>query len=352
MLGFLKKAYKKYQNKKFKEHIINQHHDVAGYGSDVFDAKKYDFSLTESNVYKLNSQNYKEYITTWEAYQPRVCENKYFLMSDDKYIFSMTFGNYIEVPQTYALIQNGDIVSIFDKITIDNVYDYILNKKGAVIKDRCGYDGFGIYVLNEIDGELFYKDKKVDKQQILEYIKGFKTGIIQGKLEQSYFENEMFDKSINTVRVVSMRKKNDDSHEIVAAVQRIGTSRSAPVDNFAQGGGSALVDIETGEIGSMTCIDSFDEKGNRIFYDVHPDSGAQIKGRVIPYWQEIKEKVTDVTKKLPFFEYIAWDIVIKDDGIALIETNMKSSLNVFQVHGGMRNSYFGQKYREHGYIKE
>ncbi len=352
MLGFLKKIYGKYRDNNFKKYIINQHHDVAVCSSDVFQAKKYDFSLTESNVYKLNEKNYKDYITTWEAYQPRMRDNKYFLMSDDKYVFSMTFGNYIEVPKTYALIQNGEIIPLFEDINADNILEYILEKNGAVIKDRCGCDGFGIYVLNKNNGELFYKDKKVDKQQILEFIKEFKTGIIQGKLEQCSFENGIFNKSINTVRVVSMKKRNQDFHEIVAAVQRIGTSRSAPVDNFAQGGGSALIDIETGEIGSMTCIDSFDDDGNRIFYDVHPDSGSQIKGKIVPHWQEIKDKIIDVTKKLPFFEYIAWDIVIKEEGIALIETNMKSSLNVFQVHGGMRNKFLGEKYREHGYIKE
>ena len=58
-----------------------------------------------------------------------------------------------------------------------------------------------------------------------------------------------------------------------------------------------------------------------------------------------------MTNKLPFFEYIAWDIVIKEEGIALIETNMKSRLDLFQAHRGMRNESLGQKYREQGYIR-
>ena len=351
MLKFLKKIYKNYKNNKFKQYIISQHHNVTSYSSNVFDAQKYDFSLSESSTYKLNEQSYKDYITTWEAYQPRMKNNKYFLLSDDKYVFSMTFGNYIEVPQTYAIIQDGNIISLFEQINEENVYDFIVEKNGAVIKDRCGCDGFGIYVLNVKDGEVFYKDNKVDKKKIIEYIKKFNNGIIQSKFTQSYFENELYDKSINTVRVISMRKKGENFHEIVAALQRIGTSRSAPVDNFAQGGGSALIDIETGELGAMTCIDSFDDEGNRIFYDVHPDSGAQIKGKIIPYWAEIKDKIHEVTNKLPFFEYIAWDIVIKEEGIALIETNMKSSLDLFQAHRGMRNESLGQKYREQGYIR-
>lgn len=352
MLGFLKKKYRKYCDKKIKEYIINLHHDVTKYGDNIFDARKYDFSLTESNIYKLNNDNYKEYITTWESYQPRMKQTPYFVISDDKYVFSMIFGKYIDVPKSYGLIRSGHIIPLEEEIDIDNLYEFLLSKNGGVIKDRCGSDGFGIYVLKVVDGKLTYKDKEVTEDEVKKFVSEFKTGIIQSNMIQGSFENEIFDKSINTVRVVSMKKKDGDCHEIVAALQRIGTNRSAPVDNFNQGGGSALINIETGEMGSMTWIDSFDENGKRIFYDVHPDTGSQIKGRVVPRWNEVKEKIEDVTRKLPFFGYIAWDIVIKDDGIALIETNMKSSLNVFQVHGGMRNSYLGQKYREHGFIKE
>lgn len=351
MLGILRRAYRVYSQKKLKKRIVNSHHDVTAISRGVFDGRKYDFSLSESNIYKLDETNYKEYINTWESYQPRVKQTPYFVMSDDKYVFSMTFGNYIEVPKTYAIIQNGRIVAVNENISEENLYDFLVMQNGGVIKDRCGCDGFGIYVLMVSDGMLIYRENVISKEQLLEIVSEFKNGIIQARFEQCNFENELFGKSINTVRVVSIKKKDEDCHEIVAALQRIGTDRSAPVDNFNQGGGSALIDIETGEIGSMTCIDSFDEDGNRIFYEKHPDSGIQIKGKVLPYWSEIKEKIIDVTRKMPFFEYIAWDIVVKEDGIALIETNMKSSLNVFQVHGGMRNDYLGQKYREHGYIK-
>lgn len=346
------KAYSIYIKKQQMNMIVNTHHDVSEIGENVFDARKYGFSLSESSILRLNKENIGEYISTWEAYQPRMRNDSHFVMSDDKYVFSMTFGKYIEVPRNYGLIQNGTIIPLDEEINIDNLYEFLLSKNGGVIKDRCGYNGYGVYVLKVVGGKLTYKDKEVTEDEIKKFVSEFKTGIIQSNVIQGSFENEIFDKSINTVRVISMKRKDADYHEVVAALQRIGTERSAPVDNFAQGGGSAPIDIETGMLGSMTCFNSFDDAGKRIFYDVHPDSGAQIQGRVVPHWNDIKQKIADITRKLPFFEYIAWDIVIKNDGIALIETNMKSSLDLFQVHGGMRNSYLGQKYREHGYIKE
>ncbi len=352
MLGLLKKIYRKYHSNNFKKNIINQHHDVSEIADNVFDARKYDFSLAESSILNLNKENIGEYITTWEAYQPRLKETPYFMMADDKYVFSMTFGKFIETPETYAIIQNGKLISVAENVTADNIYDFLLEKNGGVIKDRCGYNGYGIYVFKVIDGALTYKGETVNKEKILDIVKGFDAGIVQNSVTQGEFENEIFPESVNTVRIISMKKKDEDCHEIVAAVQRIGTKKCAPVDNFSQGGGSCPIDIETGEIGSMSCIDSFDENRNRIYFDVHPDTGVQIKGKTIPNWESIKEEIIEVTRKLPYFPMIAWDIAVKDNGIAVIEVNMKSSLNIFQIHGGMRNKLLGQKYREHGFIKE
>ena len=90
---------------------------------------------------------------------------------------------------------------------------------------------------------------------------------------------------------------------------------------------------------------------NQIFYDYHPDNGNIIKGRVIPNWQNVKQAIIRVTRQLPFYDYLAWDIVLKDDGIAIVEINMKSSLCVVQVHGGMRESKLGEAYKRMHYIK-
>lgn len=120
---------------------------------------------------------------------------------------------------------------------------------------------------------------------------------------------------------------------------------------FSQGGGSALIDLETGQLSAMTLLDSFDDKGERIFYEKHPDTNSQIKGLFIPNWDSIKQELINITRMLPVYNFVAWDIALTPKGIAVIETNMKSSLRVFQVHGGMRNKLLGRKYKEYGYIK-
>ncbi|MBR3933209.1 MAG: hypothetical protein IKJ68_04810 [Clostridia bacterium] len=349
----LRDIIKEKQKKQIKNQVVNAHHDVSKFAeSNVADMRKYGFSFSESGVFNLKENDYREYISTYEAYKPRLKSSPYVMISDDKYLFSLVYGKYIDTPKAYALIQDGIVVDLSGKkLDNSNLYDFLLANNGMVIKDRSGCDGFGVYVFNVNGDKITYKNQVINRNELENIIKKFKNGLVQSKVEQGDFENSIYSGSVNTIRVISMRKKNSYEHEVVAALQRIGTKKSMPVDNFNQGGGSALIDIETGEIGSMTCLDSYDDSGKRVFYDIHPDSGSKINGLLIPNWDSIKQTIIDVTRVLPFFEYIAWDIVLKNDGIAVIETNMKSSLNVFQVHGGMRNSFLGQKYREKGYLE-
>lgn len=201
----------------------------------------------------------------------------------------------------------------------------------------------------ENDG-LYHRDKLLTREDLSDIIRGFSRGIIQGRIAQGQFENGIFGESVNTIRVISMRRRGSVEHEIVGAVHRFGTKKSAPVDNFRQGGVCALVDIETGRMGKLTSMFDVDIEGKHVFHARHPDTGAQVEGIAIPNWEQLKDLVAELTRKLPFFEYTAWDFVVQDDGFALIEINMKSSLYLFQIHGGARHTLLGEKYREHGYL--
>ena len=176
------------------------------------------------------------------------------------------------------------------------------------------------------------------------------NGIIQERARQGEYASSFYPRSINTLRIVSIRPEGEIKHEIVGALQRIGTDASAPVDNFSQGGLTALIDLESGVLGKASSGDYFDRDGKRISYSKHPDTGAQIEGVAVPGWHGIRDKIVEVTEQLPFFEYIAWDLVVQDHGVSVLETNMKSSLNIFQVHGGARNALLGQTYRKHGWL--
>ena len=68
-----------------------------------------------------------------------------------------------------------------------------------------------------------------------------------------------------------------------------------------------MINLETGELSAMASMLLRDKNGKNIFFDNHPDSGAVIKGKIIPGWPELKQKIIELTAKLPFFYFTAWD---------------------------------------------
>ena len=109
----------------------------------------------------------------------------------------------------------------------------------------------------------------------------------------------------------------------------------------------ANIDLDTGVLSEARCLH------NRNVYEVHPDSGAPIKGAKIPGWAKIKEEMLELANKLPYMHFIAWDILVTEDGsICIIEANTSSGVNIIQLWGGQRNGELGDFYRFHKVIKK
>lgn len=135
--------------------------------------------------------------------------------------------------------------------------------------------------------------------------------------------------SVNTIRVLTMLDVAERKPFIVMAVQRIGTHRSAPTDNWSRGGLSARVDLDTGQLGKASRLP---RGGELEWFDAHPDTGEPITGVEVPFWSQVHEMVLHSARVLSFMEYIGWDIVITPDGPVVLEANINTGMNVLQVH--------------------
>lgn len=130
--------------------------------------------------------------------------------------------------------------------------------------------------------------------------------------------------SVNSLRVVTLLCA-DDVVRVMAGVLRLGRNGKI-ADNFHHEGIAALVDIPTGIVYTV----GVDKKGN--CYVVHPDSGKQIVGYVIPDWERVKRTVMKAAMIHPEVRYVGWDVTIKADGsIVLIEGNPGADPDITQV---------------------
>ena len=167
----------------------------------------------------------------------------------------------------------------------------------------------------------------------------YKDLIVTECLQQHRFMDGLFAGSVNTVRVVTLNlagnlagklagdPEADGAPHALAAIVRVGTGDSAPVDNVSSGGISFDLDVETGEIGP----------GGRDRYPTdkitaHPDTGAQISGLMLPGGNAVVRKCIELHSFLPFNRIVGWDICIAPEDFVLIEGNATPALDIHQMH--------------------
>lgn len=225
-----------------------------------------------------------------------------FDLLDSKALFNEEYGKYIRRQWINMETVSFDEFKVFMEAA-DRVF----------IKPTCGTYGIGISsieggadgdfeeVFNEYSGKPFVFEEQV----------------------QAHPELKKFNPtSLNTLRIVTVTVKG--KADIFGAVFRMGRSGSI-VDNNHSGGLSALVDVDTGVIYTTAT----DQKYGR--YVFHPDSGEQIVGAGIPYWDEIKEEVGEIALVNPDIGYVGWDIALDSEGrLELIEGNYSADPDVLQ----------------------
>ena len=143
------------------------------------------------------------------------------------------------------------------------------------------------------------------------------------------------DRAPGTVRVLTGWAPGDAAPMVIAAVQRIGTRATAPTDNWAGGGISARVDLATGRLGAGVKRPA--AKGAPpTRHALHPDSGAEIEGAILPRWEEVQAAALRALTAIPLVRYAGWDVIVPETGEPImLEGNGNSSLDLIQVHGGL-----------------
>jgi hypothetical protein len=120
-----------------------------------------------------------------------------------------------------------------------------------------------------------------------------------------------------TIRFVTCRTPSG-SIDCLPPVIRIPIA-GAIVDNIAQGGLAAPLDIATGKI-CGPAIQKNEEYGISIF-EKHPDTGVEFAGIRLPFWREVLDLAMQAHLAFPSMHFVGWDIAILQDGPVVVEGN-------------------------------
>jgi hypothetical protein len=270
---------------------------------------------------------------------------------DNKWFFHLHYSRLgIPLPETYGVYQPGGGTTLTGK-PLGNREElrllfHDLQPANLVIKPVGGIMGRGVLVLSEIHYDrgdigavtntgqtLGFNDivEKLDTApnvgyHMLNYELDLPGYILQAKLPQHQFLNNIAPYTINTMRVVTFLDRDNKVH-VHFAILRAGRRGSA-TDNWDKGGISIALDPSTGALGRGV-IKPIYEGG---WVEAHPDSGVLFAGLQIPRWGEVLTICSRAAMATPSLRSVGWDVALTPSGAVLVEGNPDWGLASVQVH--------------------
>lgn len=271
--------------------------DYLVYGSTITDY----FELTFWN----KSHKEKSKFATWRIHKRFIYE-----VDDNDLIEALR--NKAEMYRRLNRFVNRD--QLFTKNASFEEFEAFFSRHECFFYKPCdGSCGRGIEKIYTETGDIERLFQKINKEDAV-----LDTPIVQHKVMSSLNQS-----SVNTLRIFTFR--NNDSIYFLGCALRIGTN--SYIDNYSAGGLVCSVDLHTGK----TKDSAENNLGQRLAR--HPISQIELEGFQIPKWNEVLEFVFCMAQIFDL-NYVAWDIAVKEDGIALIEANPGGMINTVQIAGG------------------
>lgn len=244
----------------------------------------------------------------------------------DKFLFGAvaeTLG--IKVPSNVGVIYDKKIFLLKERKTILWI-DFLQQGDWDVfVKNSNGECGEGIFALQRINGELYLNRKMTTLEEIERRINPCISYVVQERITQHAVLNNLYSKSINTIRLETVVNPETKQIEILPPLLRVGTS-GHNVDNWAMGGLAIGLD-EEGRLRKYGFYKpSFGTKATQ-----HPDTHVVFENYSIPFFAEAVNMAIQFHMHLHEIHSIGWDIAITESGPCFIEGNDNWEISLVQI---------------------
>lgn len=301
--------------------------------------------------YNFKKYNRKDFLTDVEMYTKAIKINKgYTELINNKLVFTDFMKNTVRMAPTIGYFSKGKVVYLDGSnvcATPCEFFDKMGNQWSYMIKKFDAGSGEGIYKISRNENEFFLNEKAISKEELGAKMGRLNNYMISEVVEQAEYAKKIFSKTANTVKFYTLIDPDTEEAFMPAACHRFGSERSLPVDNVGKGACLAKIDVDTGVMTSVYLVR--DRKLSWITN--HPDTGAQIEGVCIPNFQEAKKQMLEIHNSMKYIKYIAWDVVMQDDGFVLLEGNANTDMAGIQpFEPFLLNPRVRRFYQYHGVI--
>lgn len=290
-------------------------------------------------LYDFSKNNSSEYISDWvRVHKASRINDRRKIVLDNKFIFNQLNKNNEFVKPIIAITIGKNIYvypSRKEIIGEENFKNFVCQyEHGLIIKPYTGGGGARISKVVGNNDTLVFEGEWKSYADFLKYLSKGKVDFLMTEIiKQTGPLKDIYPKTLNTIRILTMHNYSNNKPFIASAVQRIGTDKSSIVDNFTAGGISATINIETGVIGEGAFYSRDKRKLN--WFKEHPDTNQVFYGIKINQWEKIKSYVLQQSEKYFYLPYIGWDVVPMESGFFILEGNTNSDVNLLQIHGGL-----------------
>lgn len=298
-------------------------------------------------LYDLKHNDKNEYLSEFDWYRSRYINEPFDFAFNNKVICSEILKTYVRMPVNYFIKNKGYIYDFETGIKGEDDILKCLDEKGELfLKPFALGKGNGVHLIEKDDDSIWLDKEKCTTEDFFEFLREKEDYILCEYMAQHDYAKKLYSDTVNTIRMITMRDIHTHEFEVFYAVQRIGRKATIPVDNGSKGALISRIDIDTGILSEARCLNDLKE------YIKHPDSGSKIEGVKIPKWKKVQEEILEVCRKLPYMDFIAWDILVMKDGICVIEANTSSGVNILQLWGGQRQGKLGEFFKYFGVIRK
>lgn len=228
-------------------------------------------------------------------------------------------ANNLPTPEIHLTHKSGDPFEALELPRCD-LFIKTLRGSGGTGAEAWLYLPDGLY-------RSLLDEECLSQSDLLERIKeGDQDVVIQTRLLNHDAIRDLSNGALTTVRVLTLLNERD-ACEATHAGLRMAIGANRLVDNSHAGGIIAAVDMKTGKLGLATDIGLRPTIGWRTH---HPDTGALIEGRVLPFWPETVALACRAHAVFAPRVIIGWDIAITSKGPVLIEGNGAPGIDLLQ----------------------
>ncbi|WP_254530910.1 sugar-transfer associated ATP-grasp domain-containing protein [Natrinema gelatinilyticum] len=232
---------------------------------------------------------------------------------------------------------------------IDWITDTLSDGDRIVVKRVRGSGGDNVHFVARADDEYVFDGTRMSELALAKTLSDFEEYLICEYVDQADYAAELFPETTNTIRIVTMFDDREGAAFIPMAIHRIGTTDSAPVDNFSKEGLSARIDRTSGTLSEAA---KYPTAGSLDWHRTHPSSGVRIQGTAVPGWAQIRDRVLEIAETFSHIPYVGWDLVVTAEGeFQILEANSHPDVTSLQVHRPLlSNDRTRQFYRDHDVI--